>query len=112
MEDAGMPHITLITTCHSCGMSYPKTSVLKCLLHHYRIHCKICGATTVSQLGWRSIVLMGIYTQVMATLLSIPTISGILSGHWAITSASLLVFGALVFPPAMFLHARKATSPS
>jgi hypothetical protein len=111
-EDAGMPQIKLITTCQYCDEPYPKTSALKCLLHRYEIHCKICDCTTASELGWRAKIILNIYTQILTFLLGVPIVVGIAVGDWTLAFVSLLAFAILAISPAMFLHARKATRAS
>ena len=96
-------------SCPACGSPSQRFPVFLSLCRSVKRACSRCGVEIESTLSARKYLALLVYQQAMVVLVGFPFVLALAGGRLGLATASAAVFVALVWLPAMMLHARHAT---
>ena len=96
-------------SCPSCGSYGQHFSVVHSHKRVVKKTCDSCGAEIESNMRHGKYILLLIYIHVILALVAVPFVLAMAGEKWGVAIASAAIFMALVWLPAMTLHARNAT---
>lgn len=76
------------------------------LKRSYSVTCKSCGHLMISELSFKTYLMLLIYVHIVTLLVGVPFVLALAGGYWLFAVAALFVFFLLTVPPAAVLHAR------
>lgn len=94
--------------CPSCGSQGQYFSAIKALKKNVKRKCDNCGVQIESDIGYTKYILLLIYIHIILALAAVPIVLAMAGGKWGLVVAIAAIFVALIWPPAMMLHARNA----
>ena len=92
--------------CSTCGEKRARAGVIGSLRRRCTAKCGACGARQMSELSFRSYLLLILYTQIIVTFVGLPIVLGLAGGNWLVASVGIAAFLLLVLPVGVVLHAR------